>query len=122
MSPRDVRERKQILLVLFVAAFFFGIFVCICTYILVDLFGKKEEQNRRNGNSSVKSERINRSKQKCNTFVSYHLSEVSDYSEAKHPMREQGKLLILERITYDNFQFSLMVVDLSQNGHGGKLY
>lgn len=47
MSPRDVRERKQILLVLFVAAFFFGIFVCICTYILVDLFGKKEGQNRR---------------------------------------------------------------------------
>ena len=29
MSPRDVRERKQILLVLFVAAFFFGTFVCI---------------------------------------------------------------------------------------------
>ena len=29
MSPRDVRERKQILLVLFVAAFFLGTFVCI---------------------------------------------------------------------------------------------
>lgn len=45
MSPRDVRERTQILLVLFVAAFFFGTFVCI--HILVDLFGKKEGQNRR---------------------------------------------------------------------------
>ena len=44
MSPRDVRERKQILLVLFVAAFFLGLSYA---YILVDLFGKKEEQNRR---------------------------------------------------------------------------
>ena len=44
MSPRDVRERKQILLLLFVAAFFGGTFVCIH---LVDLFGKKEGQNRR---------------------------------------------------------------------------
>ena len=46
MSPRDVRERKQILLVLFVAAFFFWDFR-MHTYILVDLFGKKEGQNRR---------------------------------------------------------------------------
>ena len=45
MSPRDVRERKQILLVLFVAAFFF--WGLSYAYILVDLFGKKEEQNRR---------------------------------------------------------------------------
>ena len=44
MSPRDVRERKQILLVLFVAAFFLGLSYA---YILVDLFGKKEGQNRR---------------------------------------------------------------------------
>ena len=44
MSPRDVREREQILLVLFVAAFFLGLSYA---YILVDLFGKKEEQNRR---------------------------------------------------------------------------
>ena len=45
MSPRDVRERKQILLVLFVAAFFFWDFR-MHTF-LVDLFGKKEGQNRR---------------------------------------------------------------------------
>ena len=45
MSPRDVRERTQILLVLFVAAFFFWDFR-MHTF-LVDLFGKKEEQNRR---------------------------------------------------------------------------
>ena len=47
MSPRDVRERKQILLVLFVAAFFWGGDFRMHTYILVDLFGKKEGQNRR---------------------------------------------------------------------------
>jgi len=45
MSPRDVRERTQILLVLFVAAFFFWDFR-MHTF-LVDLFGKKEGQNRR---------------------------------------------------------------------------
>ena len=45
MSPRDVREREQILLVLFVAAFFFWDFR-MHTF-LVDLFGKKEGQNRR---------------------------------------------------------------------------
>ena len=50
MSPRDVRERKQILLVLFVAAFFFGTFVCIHTFWSTFLERKRDktEENFQN--------------------------------------------------------------------------
>ena len=80
MSPRDVRERKQILLLLFVAAFFGGTFVCIH---LVDLFGKKEGQNRRKFSKLSRERNTNLPLKKQTT--TFFLSSATPCGACFHP-------------------------------------
>ena len=71
MSPRDVRERKQILLVLFVAAFFLGgTFVCIHTFWSTFLERKRNKTEENFQNCLARNTNLPLKKQTTTFFLS----------------------------------------------------